>query len=114
MAKPQGLFAVLDVIIDPLVRADGGELYAAAVSPERVVLHLRGRFSGCPGNTLAIRRVIEPALTTVAPRCAVVVSAGELVPEGALPWSEWRTRLGQAPPPGQPVPPGQRSQVGRG
>jgi Fe-S cluster biogenesis protein NfuA len=94
MAKPQGLIAVLDSIIDPLVRADGGELYVAQVSPEKVVLHLRGRFSGCPGNTLAIRRVIEPALTSVAPRCAVVVSAGELVPEGAAPWSEQRARIG--------------------
>src|SRR5690606_24006634 len=83
MAKPPGLFAVLDTIIDPLVRADGGELFVADVSPQRVVLHLRGRFSGCPGNTLAIRTVIEPALTAVAPQCAVLVSAGELVPPGA-------------------------------
>lgn len=91
---PDALVAIMDNIVEPLVRADGGELFVAELSATRVVLHLRGRFSGCPGNTLAIRRVIEPALAAGAPRVAITVSTGELVPEGALPWQTRRAEEG--------------------
>jgi Fe-S cluster biogenesis protein NfuA len=85
---PDALLLALDTIVEPMVRADGGELFVSELSSTKVVLHLRGRFSGCPGNTLVIRRVIEPALLVGAPRATVSVSTGELVPEGALPWQQ--------------------------
>ena len=74
---------VLREIVGPLVRADGGELYLVEANDEAVALHLSGRFSGCPGNTLATRRVIEPALFAVAPRIRVTVTSGPLIPKGA-------------------------------
>jgi Fe-S cluster biogenesis protein NfuA len=86
------LLSVMDTVVDPLVRADGGELFVCELSPAKVVLHLRGRFSGCPGNTLAIRRVIEPALLVAAPRVTVSVTTGELVPDGAVSWQEHQQR----------------------
>jgi len=74
---------VLREIVGPLVRADGGELYLVEANDEGVSLHLSGRFSGCPGNTLATRRVIEPAIFAVAPRVRVTVTSGPLIPKGA-------------------------------
>ena len=74
---------VLRDVIAPLVRADGGELYLVGADDEGVVLHLAGRFSGCPGNTLATRRVIEPAIFAVAPKVRVTVTSGPLIPKGA-------------------------------
>lgn len=74
---------VLRDIVAPLVRADGGELYLVAANEEGVSLHLSGRFSGCPGNTLATRRVIEPAIFAVAPKARVTVTSGPLIPKGA-------------------------------
>jgi Fe-S cluster biogenesis protein NfuA len=74
---------VLREVVAPLVRADGGELYLVDANDESVILHLSGRFSGCPGNTLATRRVIEPAIFAVAPRVRVTVTSGPLIPKGA-------------------------------
>lgn len=74
---------VLREVVGPLVRADGGELYLVEANDEGVALHLSGRFSGCPGNTLATRRVIEPAIFAVAPRVRVTVTSGPLIPKGA-------------------------------
>jgi Fe-S cluster biogenesis protein NfuA len=71
------------------VEADDGELYVSQLSEHEVRLHLRGRFSGCPGNALAIQQVIEPALRSVAPGVQVMVSSGELLPEGAVRWDEF-------------------------
>jgi Fe-S cluster biogenesis protein NfuA len=91
MQDPSPLCRVVEAVLEPLVRADGGELFVIQLSPTQATLHLRGRFSGCPGNALAIRRVIEPALLATAPGCRVTVSAGELIPEGAVPWSTFYT-----------------------
>jgi Fe-S cluster biogenesis protein NfuA len=74
---------VLREVVGPLVRADGGELYLVEATDDGVALHLSGRFSGCPGNTLATRRVIEPAIFAVAPRVRVTVTSGPLIPKGA-------------------------------
>lgn len=76
---------VLEQLLEPLVREDGGELFIVRHDEQVLALHLRGRFSGCPGNTLAIRRVIEPALKKIAPRLKINVSSGELLPEDARP-----------------------------
>lgn len=84
------LHSVMESVVEPLIRGDGGELYVVEVSERAVELHLRGRFAGCPGNSLAIRKVIEPALKAVAPACRIHISSGELLPNAALTWEEHR------------------------
>lgn len=74
---------VVREVLAPLILADGGEIYLVHVEDDVVVLHLGGRFSGCPGNTLVRRRVIEPAILSVAPTAQVTITAGAIVPEGA-------------------------------
>lgn len=71
-------------VIAPLVWADGGDLYVVRADLEVVALHLSGRFSGCPGNQVLTREVLTPAIRAVAPDAEVRVSAGPLVPEGAV------------------------------
>lgn len=70
-------------VLGPLVRADGGELHVISVADRSISLHLSGRFSGCPGNTLARRRVIEPPLLKRFPDLKIEISSGPRVPEGA-------------------------------
>jgi len=79
----EALLRVIRDIIAPLIRADQGELYLVGATDERVSLHLAGRYSGCPGNTLARRRVIEPALHAIAPTAEVIVTSGALIPANA-------------------------------
>src|SRR5512138_117900 len=55
------ILKVIREVVAPLIRADGGRVYLVAAEDDAVDLHLAGRFAGCPGNTLATRRVIEPA-----------------------------------------------------
>lgn len=77
------LVTALRTIVAPLVEADEGELYALEVGPERVRLHLRGKFSGCPGNGLVAEQVILPILRRAHPQVTLDLSSGPLVPEGA-------------------------------
>jgi Fe-S cluster biogenesis protein NfuA len=70
-------------VLAPLVHADGGRHYVVEATDDSLILHLTGRFSGCPGNTLATRRVIEPAVFAVAPRIRVTITSGALLPAGA-------------------------------
>lgn len=79
----EALLRVVRDVIAPLVRADQGEIYLVAATDERISLHLGGRYSGCPGNTLARRRVIEPALHAVAPEAEVIITSGALIPAEA-------------------------------
>jgi Fe-S cluster biogenesis protein NfuA len=74
---------VLEEVIAPLVQADGGRLFVLRIDDDSVDLHLAGRFSGCPGNDLVARRIIEPAIAAVAPGVACRVSSGARVPEGS-------------------------------
>jgi Fe-S cluster biogenesis protein NfuA len=74
---------VLEEVIAPLVQADGGRLFVLKLDDDLVELHLSGRFSGCPGNDLVARRIIEPAIAAVAPGVACRVYSGALVPEGS-------------------------------
>jgi hypothetical protein len=53
------------------------------VAERAIDLHLSGRFSGCPGNTLARRRVLEPPLLKRFPELKIEVTSGPRVPEGA-------------------------------
>jgi Fe-S cluster biogenesis protein NfuA len=84
----EALKRVLGAVVEPLIRADRGELFVVQLSADVVALHLRGKFSGCPGNTLAIRRVIEPALFAVAPLARVTITTGENLPERAVAWQD--------------------------
>jgi Fe-S cluster biogenesis protein NfuA len=77
------ILRVVRDVLAPLVWADGGKLYLVRAGDDVVALHLTGRFSGCPGNTLATRRVIEPAIFAVAPNARVSITSGALVPPGA-------------------------------
>jgi len=74
---------VVREVLAPLVRADGGDLYLVSVADTGVSLHVTGRFSGCPGNTLARRRIFEPPLVAVAPGITVILTSGPLIPPGA-------------------------------
>lgn len=67
----------------PLVEADGGELHLVSCGERTLSLHLCGRFSGCPGNTLARRHVLEPLLLAEFPGLRLEISYGPLLPPGA-------------------------------
>jgi Fe-S cluster biogenesis protein NfuA len=77
------LVRVVTDLLAPLIRADGGEVYIVRVDDDGIALHLAGRYAGCPGNTVARRRVIEPALRAVSPSAEVVITSGVLVPDSA-------------------------------
>lgn len=79
----QDLFHLLREVLGPMIWADQGELYLVKADDRTVALHLRGRFSGCPGNTLVVRRIIEPLISTTLPNARVILSSGYIVPEGA-------------------------------
>jgi Fe-S cluster biogenesis protein NfuA len=82
-AAKDEIVRVVREVLAPLVRADGGDLYLVSVEESGVSLHITGRFSGCPGNTLARRRVFEPPLSAIAPGITVTLTSGPLVPSGA-------------------------------
>ena len=77
------ILEIVREIVGPLVRADGGEIYLVALAERSLALHLSGRFSGCPGNTLARRRVLEPLLTARFPDLKIEITSGPLLPAGA-------------------------------
>jgi Fe-S cluster biogenesis protein NfuA len=84
MGSPRDeILRVVREIVAPLVRADGGRVYVVHAADDALELHLVGRFAGCPGNTLATRRLIEPAILAVAPSAKVTISSGALVPKDA-------------------------------
>jgi Fe-S cluster biogenesis protein NfuA len=82
-ATEDEILRVLQEVLVPLVQADGGELYLVNADENLVALHLAGRYAGCPGNNLARRQLIEPAIHSVAPKAEVRVTSGALVPKGA-------------------------------
>jgi Fe-S cluster biogenesis protein NfuA len=84
------LLVALESVIAPLVEADGGELYLLPLDskggtsgPSPIRIHLGGRFSGCPGNSLVSEQIIRPALESVSSKRPIEVSSGRLVPAGA-------------------------------
>jgi Fe-S cluster biogenesis protein NfuA len=84
MASPrEQILATVREIVAPLVRADGGDIHLLKAGDKSLSLHLSGRFSGCPGNTLARRRVIEPLLAARFPGIEVEVTSGPNIPDGA-------------------------------
>jgi Fe-S cluster biogenesis protein NfuA len=84
MSSPKDeLVRVVREVLAPLVKADGGDLYLVSVDDAGVSLHLAGRFSGCPGNTLARRRMLEPLIASAVPGAYLTFTTGPLVPRGA-------------------------------
>lgn len=79
----EALLRVVHDVLAPLIKADQGSLYLVSASDESISLHLAGRYAGCPGNTLARRRVIEPLLQAAVPGAQVIVMSGALIPPGA-------------------------------
>lgn len=77
------LLRIVTEVLVPLLAADGADVYLVEATESVLRLHLGGRYSGCPGNTLAVRRFIEPAVFAVAPHASVTVTSGALVPKGA-------------------------------
>jgi Fe-S cluster biogenesis protein NfuA len=82
-APKDAIVRVVREVLAPLVRADGGELYLVSVDDSGVSLHLAGRFSGCPGNTLARRRVLEPLIASAVPGAYLTMTTGVIIPSGA-------------------------------
>jgi Fe-S cluster biogenesis protein NfuA len=84
MAFPrEQILATVREIVAPLVHADGGEVYLVNADERTLTLHLSGRFSGCPGNTLLRRRIIEPLLASRFPGLELEVTSGPRIPAGA-------------------------------
>lgn len=77
------ILTVIKEVLAPMVAADGGRLYVIQADSKQVALHLAGRFSGCPGNQVTTRRVIQPLIAAVAPHAELTVTWGRLVPTGA-------------------------------
>lgn len=75
---------VLRDIVAPLVESDGSEIYLVAADSARIELHLAGRLTGAPGNSLFCRKILEPALRAVVPNVEVALSAGWRIPTGAV------------------------------
>ncbi len=77
------LKSLLRRVIAPLIEADDGELYLVPAAARVVHLHLRGRFSGCPGNGLVTDQVLRPVIASSSPSSQLQVTSGALLPLGA-------------------------------
>lgn len=77
------LKSALERVLAPLVESDQGELFLVSADERLVVLHLRGRFAGCPGNGLVTEHIILPLIKTMVPQARVEVSSGAILPAGS-------------------------------
>jgi Fe-S cluster biogenesis protein NfuA len=59
-----------------MVHVDGGELQVLRFEGDDVHIHLSAACAGCPGATLTADKVIQPALTSIAPAIRVVLTTG--------------------------------------
>ena len=71
-------------VLRPLIEADEGELYLVSVADDQIALHLGGACSGCPGVSLTVQTLIEPAVRAVHPSARVVVTVGAKHPAHAV------------------------------
>ena len=74
---------ILRDVLAPLIKADGGELYLAKAEPRAVTLHLAGKFSGCPGTSLAATEFVHQALHKADAALEVSVTSGPIIPQQA-------------------------------
>lgn len=77
------LQSLVSDVVATLVASDGGRLSIVDQSAERLSLHLSGAYAGCPGNTLAIRRVLEPLIRAYYPSIQLTITSGAKIPAGA-------------------------------
>jgi Fe-S cluster biogenesis protein NfuA len=77
------LKATLENILAPMIESDKGELFLVLATDQHVILHLRGKFAGCPGNGLVAEHIITPLVQAVIPGARVDVSSGAILPDGA-------------------------------
>jgi hypothetical protein len=77
------ILRILKEIVVPMVESDGGKLLLVSVAVDQVTVHITGRLAGTPGLGLFCRKVLEPAIHSVAPTTRVVLTAGRLIPPGA-------------------------------
>ena len=71
-------------VFRPLIEADGGKLHIVFVSYDKLVLHLGGSCSGCPGAPITVRSLIEPEVHAIDPGIRVVVTSGAKTPDDAM------------------------------
>jgi Fe-S cluster biogenesis protein NfuA len=83
-AARQRFVALCRDVLRPLIEADDGKLYLVSVTEGQLTLHLGGSCSGCPGASLTIRTLIEPAVRAIDPNVRVVVTVGAKQPEDAV------------------------------
>jgi Fe-S cluster biogenesis protein NfuA len=67
-------------VLAPLIRADGGELHLVRFDGDDIHIHLSAACAGCPGATLTSDKVLQPALTAIAPKARVIVTTGVRAP----------------------------------
>lgn len=77
------LKATLENILAPMIESDKGELFLVSATDQHIVLHLRGKFAGCPGNGLVAEHIITPLVRAVLPGARVDVTSGAILPDGA-------------------------------
>lgn len=82
-AKYTELQSALERILAPMVESDRGELFLVSATEQLVVLHLRGRFAGCPGNGLVAEQIISPLVQAALPGARLELSSGAILPSGA-------------------------------
>lgn len=73
----------LEAILAPMVESDEGELFLVSHKDDRLHLHLRGRFAGCPGNGLVVAHLITPLVRAIEEKLEVEVTSGAILPPGA-------------------------------
>lgn len=54
--------AILETYLQPLVKADGGDLQLIEVKGNEVVVQLSGTCRGCPGRSYTLQQVIARTL----------------------------------------------------
>lgn len=81
--KLQALRRMLRDVLEPLLAADGGELYLVELNKKEVKLHLGGQLNGCPGAAATSAQIVGPAVKAVCPKLKLTVTSGWTVPKGA-------------------------------
>lgn len=53
---------LIDEVLAPLMKADGGEIELVGIVDKRVLVRLAGTYSGCPSRSFTLTRIVEPLL----------------------------------------------------
>lgn len=53
---------LVDEILGPLIKADGGQIELVGMVDKRMLVRLTGTCSGCPGRPYTLARIVEPAV----------------------------------------------------